>query len=131
MPRTNTEIDRDLEATKTTLQQLDKTSARLEQGVESIERELNYRVSPLKERLDRIEPEVARLREDHARLDTEFRELKRTLEEDRKQRRALWITLFVVFLTAVIGLGKDWIGKTIAGARNPSRGPNDASGPPR
>jgi hypothetical protein len=90
-----------------------------------------YRVTPLKERLDRVEPEFTRLREDHARLDTAFRELKRTLEEDRKQRRALWITLFVVFLTAVIGLGKDWMGRMIAGVRNPSGMPNDASEPPR
>jgi len=116
MPRTNTEIDRDLEKTKAALRELEKSLLSIENAIEADRTGNELRGVHLKELLERVETSQEKLRQEQDELRmsvtvlrTEFKELKQALEEARKQRWTLILGIVLAIAGVLFGLGKDFI----------------------
>ncbi len=123
MARTNTEIDRELEKAVAALRELEKTVATLLERVDSHRIQTDLRLDFLSKDLERCEGDLQRAETAQERsrdllavtekglteLRTDYENLKRSVEDDRRQRRALWAGLILAVIAAILGLSKDWI----------------------
>lgn len=123
MARTNTEIDRELEKAVAALRELERTVATLLERVDSHRTQTDLRLDFLSKGsrtlrggspagrggAGAIARPAGRVREGHVELRTDFESLKRGIEDDRRQRRALWAGLILAVIAAILGLTKDWI----------------------
>jgi chromosome segregation ATPase len=121
LPRTNTEIDRDLGEPVSALRDLEKSVVALRLSVEYHRQHADLRVESLKDHAKRLEEQsakleavVERLREQVvdaaqglAKLVTDRENLKSRVEDDRSERRGLWAGLILAVIAALLGLGKD------------------------
>ena len=116
MPRTNTEIDRDLEKTGETVRGLERELLENKNAITAVRTESTLRDGHFRELLSRLETAHEKLRQVHdetrtnlTELKTEFRELKRTFEETQKQRWALILGVILAIVGVLFGLGKDFL----------------------
>lgn len=113
MPRTNTEIDRELSAAIANLRSAEITIAILQERVENDRLHSDIRETLLKSELQRIEERIRHLETNLERsleqfnasektlseLKTGHEALKGRVEEDRRQRLQLWVGLILLLIT--------------------------------
>jgi len=116
LPRTNTDIDRDLKETRAVVADLDKLSNRIELQVDVLRSELKLRDEFNQSGLSRVENAFERARQDQARNAELLAELKTKAERMEKSLDAvhalLWRLFFVVLaavVTSTLAIWKDSI----------------------
>lgn len=115
MPRTNTEIDKDLKETTATVAVIDKSLGGLQERVGALARELDLRDAFHRDSLKQAADGHERLRQEQARAAESIAELKTKVDRVEKNVEALqsrlW-QLFVLILGSIIAaaaaLGKDF-----------------------
>ncbi len=116
----NTEIDHELQKTIASLRETELTVALLHQRIGSERRDTDVHLEMLRHESRRSEATLDRNREQLTAIDksvtelrTDFTNLKRDFDDDRKQRRVLWAGIILAFVAAILGLTRDWISRAV------------------